>query len=205
MAKNIGLLALQGAFREHGNAMRALGCDVSELRQKKHLAGIDAMIIPGGESTAIGKLLVDLDMLDTVREMIREGLPVYGSCAGLILLCKTIIGSEQPRLGLLDAAVRRNAFGRQVDSFECNLPVPVLGDAPFPAVFIRAPLIESAGPEVDVLAEVEMGGQNKPVAVRQGNILATSFHPELTDDMRFHRYFLAYDLKMGGGNAPYPI
>ena len=181
MAKNIGLLALQGAFREHGNAMRALGCDVSELRQKKHLAGIDAMIIPGGESTAIGKLLVDLDMLDTVREMIREGLPVYGSCAGLILLCKTIIGSEQPRLGLLDAAVRRNAFGRQVDSFECNLPVPVLGDAPFPAVFIRAPLIESAGPEVDVLAEVEMGGQNKPVAVRQGNILATSFHPELTD------------------------
>ncbi len=190
MAKNIGLLALQGAFREHGNAMRALGCDVSELRQKKHLAGIDAMIIPGGESTAIGKLLVDLDMLDTVREMIREGLPVYGSCAGLILLCKTIIGSEQPRLGLLDAAVRRNAFGRQVDSFECNLPVPVLGDAPFPAVFIRAPLIESAGPEVDVLAEVEMGGQNKPVAVRQGNILATAFHPELTDDMRFHRYFL---------------
>ncbi len=190
MAKNIGLLALQGAFREHCNAMRALGCDVSELRQKKHLAGIDAMIIPGGESTAIGKLLVDLDMLDTVREMIREGLPVYGSCAGLILLCKTIIGSEQPRLGLLDAAVRRNAFGRQVDSFECNLPVPVLGDAPFPAVFIRAPLIESAGPEVDVLAEVEMGGQNKPVAVRQGNILATSFHPELTDDMRFHRYFL---------------
>jgi 5'-phosphate synthase pdxT subunit len=190
MAKNIGLLALQGAFREHGNAMRALGCDVSELRQKKHLAGIDAMIIPGGESTAIGKLLVDLDMLDTVREMLREGLPVYGSCAGLILLCKTIIGSEQPRLGLLDAAVRRNAFGRQVDSFECNLPVPVLGDAPFPAVFIRAPLIESAGPEVDVLAEVEMGGQNKPVAVRQGNILATSFHPELTDDMRFHRYFL---------------
>lgn len=190
MAKNIGLLALQGAFREHGNAMRALGCDVSELRQKKHLAGIDAMIIPGGESTAIGKLLVDLDMLDTVREMIREGLPVYGSCAGLILLCKTIIGSEQPRLGLLDAAVRRNAFGRQVDSFECNLPVPVLGDAPFPAVFIRAPLIESAGPEVDVLAEVEMGGQNKPVAVRQGNILAASFHPELTDDMRFHRYFL---------------
>lgn len=190
MTKNIGLLALQGAFREHGNAMRALGCDVSELRQKKHLAGIDAMIIPGGESTAIGKLLVDLDMLDTVREMLREGLPVYGSCAGLILLCKTIIGSEQPRLGLLDAAVRRNAFGRQVDSFECNLPVPVLGDAPFPAVFIRAPLIESAGPEVDVLAEVEMGGQNKPVAVRQGNILATSFHPELTDDMRFHRYFL---------------
>lgn len=190
MTKNIGLLALQGAFREHCNAMRALGCDVSELRQKKHLAGIDAMIIPGGESTAIGKLLVDLDMLDTVREMIREGLPVYGSCAGLILLCKTIIGSEQPRLGLLDAAVRRNAFGRQVDSFECNLPVPVLGDAPFPAVFIRAPLIESAGPEVDVLAEVEMGGQNKPVAVRQGNILATSFHPELTDDMRFHRYFL---------------
>lgn len=190
MAKNIGLLALQGAFREHGKAMRALGCDVRELRQKKHLDGIDAMIIPGGESTAIGKLLVDLDMLDKVREMIRDGLPVYGSCAGLILLCKNILDSEQPRIGLLDAAVRRNAFGRQVDSFECNLPVPVLGKAPYPAVFIRAPLIESAGPEVDVLAEVEMGGQNKPVAVRQGNILATSFHPELTDDMRFHRYFL---------------
>lgn len=190
MAQNIGLLALQGAFREHGEAMRSLGCNVAEVRQKKHLGGLDALIIPGGESTTIGKLLVDLGMMDEVRQMIEDGMPVYGSCAGLILLCKNIVGSGQPRIGLLDASVLRNAFGRQVDSFECALPVPVLGVEPYPAVFIRAPIIESAGPAVEVLAQVEMGGQNRPVAVRQKNILATSFHPELTKDMRFHEYFL---------------
>ena len=190
MGKKIGLLALQGAFREHGAIMRELGCEVREVRQKKHLAGIDALIIPGGESTTIGKLLTDLDMLEETRAMIAGGLPVYGSCAGLILLCKTIADSEQPRIGLLDATVRRNAFGRQVDSFECPLPVPALGAEPFPAVFIRAPLIEAAGKDVEIMAEVEMGGAMRPVAARQKNILATAFHPELTRDMRFHEYFL---------------
>lgn len=190
MGKKIGLLALQGAFREHGEVMRELGCEVREVRQKKHLADIDALIIPGGESTTIGKLLVDLDMLEETRAMISDGLPVYGSCAGLILLCKTIAGSEQPRLGLLDATVRRNAFGRQVDSFECPLPVPALGAEPFPGVFIRAPLIETAGEDVEIMAEVEMGGAMRPVAARQKNILVTAFHPELTRDKRFHDYFL---------------
>lgn len=190
MSRVIGLLALQGAFREHGEAMRALGCDVREVRQKKHLPGLSALIIPGGESTTIGKLLVDLDMMDEVRGMIAGGMPVYGSCAGLILLCKTIEGSNQPRIGLMDAVARRNAFGRQVDSFECPLAVPALGAEPYPAVFIRAPLIESAAPEVEILAELEIAGQKRPVAVRQDNMLATSFHPELTRDLRFHEYFL---------------
>lgn len=190
MGKKIGLLALQGAFREHGIAMRELGCEVCEVRQKKYLSDIDGLIIPGGESTAIGKLLVDLDMLDLIRQMIAEGLPVYGSCAGLILLCKNIVDSEQPRIGLLNATVKRNAFGRQVDSFECPLPVSVLGEEPFPAVFIRAPVIETVGPNVNILAEVKMGEGRRPVAVRQENILATAFHPELTRDLRFHEYFL---------------
>lgn len=190
MAKKIGLLALQGAFREHGEAMRDLGCEVMEVRQKKHLAGLEALIIPGGESTTIGKLLVDLGMLETVRQMIAGGLPVYGSCAGLILLCRTIADSAQPRIGLLDAVARRNAFGRQADSFECQLPVPALGEKSFPAVFIRAPLIESAGPDVEILAEVEVDGQRHPVAARQANMLVTAFHPELTRDRRVHEYFL---------------
>lgn len=186
----VGVLALQGAFREHVAALNRLGVATRELRQLKDLQGIDALVIPGGESTTIGKLLVDLEMLEPLRAHIEEGMPVYGSCAGLILLCRHIEGSEQPRLDVLDATVRRNAFGRQADSFEANLDIPELGPEPLPAVFIRAPVIMATRPKVHVLARVEMDGAERAVAVRQGNILATSFHPELTPDTRFHRYFL---------------
>ncbi len=182
----VGVLALQGAFREHAAAVARLGAEAREVRQLKDMSGIDAMIIPGGESTTIGKLLVEWDMLEPLRERIEKGMPVYGSCAGLILLCREIENSDQPRLGVLDATVRRNAFGRQVDSFETDLEMPELGPPPFPAVFIRAPVLTGVGPRVRVLANVK----GQAVAVRQDNVLATSFHPELTPDVRLHRYFL---------------
>lgn len=186
----VGVLALQGAFREHAASVARLGITARELRQRKDLDGIDAVIIPGGESTTMGKLLVDLDMLDPLRARVEAGMPIYGSCAGLILLCREIEGVDQPRLNVLDATVRRNAFGRQVDSFETALDMPALGPdlgaTPVPAVFIRAPVLVRTGPEVEVLAKVK----DQAVAVRQGNILATSFHPELTTDTRVHQYFL---------------
>lgn len=182
----VGVLALQGAFREHAAAVSRLGAQAREVRQLKDMSGIDAMIIPGGESTTMGKLLVEWGMLDPLRARIEKGMPVYGSCAGLILLCKEIENSDQPRLGVLDATVRRNAFGRQVDSFETDLEMPELGPMPFQAVFIRAPVLLGVGPKVRVLAKVK----GQAVAVRQDNVLATSFHPELTEDTRLHRYFL---------------
>ena len=182
----VGVLALQGAFREHAASVTRLGAEAREVRQLGHMDGIDAMIIPGGESTTMGKLLNEWHMLEPLRERIMQGMPVYGSCAGLILLCRTIENSDQPRLGVLDATVRRNAFGRQVDSFETELSMPEVGPDPVPAVFIRAPVLISVGPEVRVLAEVK----GQAVAVRQNNILATSFHPELTTDTRLHSYFL---------------
>lgn len=182
----VGVLALQGAFREHAAAVARLGAEAREVRQLKDMSGIDAMIIPGGESTTMGKLLVEWGMLDPLRERIEKGMPVYGSCAGLILLCREIENSDQPRLGVLDATVRRNAFGRQVDSFETDLEMPELGLMPFQAVFIRAPVLIGVGPKVRVLAKVK----GQAVAVRQDNVLATSFHPELTPDVRLHRYFL---------------
>ena len=185
-ARCVGVLALQGAFREHVAAVSRLGVAAREVRQLKDMDGIDAMIIPGGESTTMGKLLNEWHMLEPLRDRIMQGMPVYGSCAGLILLCRIIENSDQPRLGVLDATVRRNAFGRQVDSFETELSMPEVGADPVPAVFIRAPVIISVGPEVRVLAEVK----GQAVAVRQNNILATSFHPELTPDTRLHSYFL---------------
>ena len=185
-ARCVGVLALQGAFREHVAAVSSLGVEAREVRQLKDMDGIDAMIIPGGESTTMGKLLNEWHMLEPLRQRIQQGMPVYGSCAGLILLCRTIENSDQPRLGVLDATVRRNAFGRQVDSFETDLSIPEVSPEPVPAVFIRAPVIISMGPEVKVLAEV----RGQAVAVRQNNILATSFHPELTPDTRLHSYFL---------------
>ena len=186
MARCVGVLALQGAFREHVAAVSRLGVAAREVRQLKDMDGIDAMIIPGGESTTMGKLLNEWQMLQPLRERIEQGMPVYGSCAGLILLCRVIENSDQPRLGVLDATVRRNAFGRQVDSFETDLAMPEIGPEPVPAVFIRAPIITGVGPGVKVLAEVK----GQAVAVRQNNILATSFHPELTPDTRLHGYFL---------------
>ena len=184
----VGVLALQGAFREHVAAVASLGATAREVRQLKDIEGIDALIIPGGESTTIGKLLNEWNMLEPLRQRILDGMPVYGSCAGLILLCREIENSDQPRLGVLDATVRRNAFGRQVDSFETNLSIPEIGADPLPAVFIRAPVITGVGAGVKVLAEVD----GQAVAVRQNNILATSFHPELTPDTRMHSYFLSF-------------
>lgn len=184
----VGVLALQGAFREHVAAVASLGAKAREVRQLKDIEGIDALIIPGGESTTIGKLLNEWNMLEPLRQRILDGMPVYGSCAGLILLCRDIENSDQPRLGVLDATVRRNAFGRQVDSFETNLSIPEIGADPLPAVFIRAPVITGVGAGVKVLAEVD----GQAVAVRQNNILATSFHPELTPDTRMHSYFLSF-------------
>ena len=184
----VGVLALQGAFREHVAAVASLGATAREVRQLKDIEGIDALIIPGGESTTIGKLLNEWNMLEPLRQRILDGMPVYGSCAGLILLCRDIETSAPPRLGVLDAAVRLNAFGRQVDSFETNLSIPEIGADPLPAVFIRAPVITGVGAGVKVLAEVN----GQAVAVRQNNILATSFHPELTPDTRMHSYFLSF-------------
>mgnify|MGYP000343714274 CR=1 FL=1 len=184
----VGVLALQGAFREHVAAVTHLGATAREVRQLKDIDGIDALIIPGGESTTMGKLLNEWNMLEPLRQRILDGMPVFGSCAGLILLCREIENSDQPRLGVLDATVRRNAFGRQVDSFETDLNIPEIGADPIPAVFIRAPVITGVGAGVTVLAEVN----GQAVAVRQNNILATSFHPELTPDTRMHSYFLSF-------------
>lgn len=183
----IGVLALQGAFIEHERMLARIGVETREIRQRKHLDGIDGLIIPGGESTTIGKLLDLLEMTEPVREMGRGGMPIWGTCAGLILLAKDV-GRPQTVLNLLDISVCRNAFGAQLDSFETNLPVPALGTAPFRAVFIRAPLIEQLGAGVTALATLEDG---TIVAAERDNILVTSFHPELTDDTRFHEYFLA--------------
>lgn len=186
----IGVLALQGAFREHCQMLGRLGARVRELRQRKDLDGIDALVLPGGESTTIGKLLTELQMLEILQRRLAEGMPAFGTCAGLILLAREIEDSDQPRLGALDIKVRRNAFGRQVDSFETPLSVNGLDPAPFPAVFIRAPLIMEVGKNVNILASVLENGVERPVAVRQGDIIAASFHPELTSDGRMHRHFL---------------
>jgi len=183
----IGVLAAQGAFREHIIALGACGVETLEVRKPEHLDGIDGLIIPGGESTAIARLLQDFGLFDKVRAMGEAGLPIFGTCAGMVLLAKEIEGSGQPRLGLMDIAVRRNAFGRQVDSFEADLAIPVLGEEPVRGVFIRAPYVTNAGPGVRVLATLD----GKIVLVEQGKFLAAAFHPELTPDLRLHQYFLA--------------
>jgi 5'-phosphate synthase pdxT subunit len=184
----IGVLALQGAFREHVDRLKRLGAEAVEVRRREQLEGLDGLIIPGGESTTIGKLAVKYDLLAPIGAMAREGKPVWGTCAGMIVLAKDIGPHDQPLIGVMDIHVRRNAFGRQVDSFEADLTAPALGDEPFRGVFIRAPLIESVGRGVEVLARLDDG---TIVAARQENLLATAFHPELTDDDRFHRYFLS--------------
>ncbi len=194
----VGVLALQGAFLEHVQMLARLGADVCEVRLPADLAQVDALVIPGGESTTIGKLMVRFGLDTPIRERAWKGMPVWGTCAGMILLAKDIGGLQQPLLGLMDVAVERNAFGRQVDSFEAALDVPALGAAPFPAVFIRAPLIRSVGDGVDVVGRLEDG---RIVAAREGNLLATSFHPELTGDDRLHRYFLSL---LDGREPPAP-
>ena len=191
----VGVLALQGAFVEHIEILRRLGVEAVEVRLPQEFDGLDGLIIPGGESTTMGKLAVTYGLLDPIRRMARKGKPIWGTCAGMILLAKDV-GRRQPLLGLMDIVVRRNAFGRQVDSFETDLAIPALDAVgapsergkPFHAVFIRAPLIESVGKGVEVLARLEDGAI---VAAREGKLLATAFHPELTEDTRFHRYFLS--------------
>lgn len=185
----VGVLALQGDFREHAAVLTGLGADVSLIRRPSELTGIDGLVLPGGESSVMDKLARSFDLAGPLREAITAGLPVYGTCAGLILLADRILDgiAGQQSLGGLDVSVRRNAFGSQLDSFETDLSIPVLGDPPVHAVFIRAPVVEAAGPTVTPLASLPDG---RMVAVEQGNLLGTSFHPEVTGDTRFHAYFL---------------
>lgn len=181
----VGVLALQGDVREHLHALHSLGADAVPVKTPDELRQVDGLVIPGGESTTIGKMATRFGLLEPLEAAIEAGLPVYGTCAGLILLAASVIDGDQPLLGVLDVVVRRNAFGRQNESFESDLDVDGL-DRPFPAVFIRAPWVEKVGSEVEVLATV---GEH-PVMVRQGNILASSFHPELTGDGRIHQMLL---------------
>jgi pyridoxal 5'-phosphate synthase pdxT subunit len=183
----VGVLALQGAFAEHLAMLRKLDVVGREVRLPGDLEGLDALILPGGESTTIGKLAVAYGLVEPIRQLIQAGKPVWGTCAGMILLSRDV-GADQPLLGCMDVVVDRNAFGRQVDSFEIGLTVPVLGGQPFQSVFVRAPRIRSTGPGVQVLATLPDG---KIVAARQDNMLVTAFHPELTSDYRWHRYFLS--------------
>jgi len=183
----IGVLALQGDFAEHASVLRRLGSEAQEVRRPEELSGLDGLIVPGGESTTVCRLMTEYGLAEPLRRLAQDSFPVWGTCAGMIVLARQASDLDWPTLGALDIAVRRNAFGRQVDSFETDLPVPSLGSAPFHAVFIRAPAVEEVGDDVEVLATLEDG---QVVAVRQGNALATAFHPELTDDDRFHRYFL---------------
>lgn len=189
----IGVLALQGDVREHAFALSEAGAEVSKVRSATDLGLVEALVIPGGESTTMSKLALSNGLMEPLREAIRAGMPMYGSCAGMIMLADRVTDArpDQETIGGIDITVRRNAFGRQVDSFEAELTVAGIGGDPVHAVFIRAPWVESSGPEVEVLASVASGSRaGTIVAVRQGPLLATSFHPELTGDLRIHRMFV---------------
>jgi 5'-phosphate synthase pdxT subunit len=186
----VGVLALQGDVAEHLRAIRATGARPLAVRRPAELAEVDGLIIPGGESTTIWKLLAIFELAGPLRDRIAAGMPVFGSCAGMIMLAERLVdrASDQQTLGAIDMTVRRNAFGRQTDSFEAELRISGVGDKPFRAVFIRAPWVEEVGPKVDVLATEPRTG--KIVAVRQAHLLATAFHPELTQDNRVHKLFV---------------
>jgi 5'-phosphate synthase pdxT subunit len=190
----VGVLAVQGDVREHVAALTACGATAVPVRRPTELEHVDALVLPGGESTTMDKLVRAFDLDGPLRERIKRGMPVYGSCAGMIMLADRIVGgtADQQTLGGMDVTVRRNAFGRQVESFEVDLDTAGLGEGPpLHAVFIRAPWVEETGPGVEVLATVVGGpAAGRIVAVRQGALLATSFHPELTGDLRVHRLFL---------------
>jgi pyridoxal 5'-phosphate synthase pdxT subunit len=193
----VGVLALQGDVREHARALEHEGAEFVTVRRERELSEVDGLVIPGGESTTISRLLDTFELLEPVRKRIADGMPAYGSCAGMILLAREVLDGrpDQHQLGGLDITVRRNAFGRQVDSFEENLELTGVDGGPVRAVFIRAPWVESASPEVEVLATVpDVPGAGdaagRIVAVRQGSMLATAFHPELTGDTRVHRLFV---------------
>jgi 5'-phosphate synthase pdxT subunit len=202
----IGVLALQGAFREHLDTLAAIGVDGVRVREPADLDGVAALILPGGESTTMRQLIERWGLHDPIVRLAETGAPIFGTCAGMIVLAREIAGGEEPILPLLDVTVERNAFGRQLDSFEAELAVPVLGDRPVHAVFIRAPIIERTGPGVDVLARL---GDGRIVAVRERNVLATSFHPELAGEARFHRLLATMaaeheDPGEGSGRRPHP-
>ncbi|NQT04482.1 MAG: pyridoxal 5'-phosphate synthase glutaminase subunit PdxT [Dehalococcoidia bacterium] len=183
----IGVLASQGAFIEHIEKLRQLGVEATPVRIPEELEGLDGLIIPGGESTSIGRLMRDYKLTRAIRNRVKQGMSVFGTCAGMILMAGKGDDPAFEPLGLMDIAVRRNAFGRQLESFETELNVPALGEKPFPGVFIRAPLVEKVNGTVEVLARLADG---TIVAARDGKMLALAFHPELTDDLRFHQYFL---------------
>ncbi len=183
----IGVLASQGAFAEHIDILRQLEVEASPVRLPQELRGLDGLVIPGGESTSISKLMLSYNLMDEIRNLAKNGLPMLGSCAGMILLASKISDLDVELIGVMDIAVRRNAFGRQRESFETELSMPVLGEKPFPGIFIRAPMIEQASSEVEILARLADG---TGVAAREGKLLASAFHPELTSDLRFHQYFL---------------
>ncbi|SDS64759.1 pyridoxal 5'-phosphate synthase glutaminase subunit PdxT [Microterricola viridarii] len=186
----VGVLALQGDFREHADVLRTLGADVIHVRRPEELAVVDGLVIPGGESSVMDKLARSFGLAEPLRARIRSGLPVYGTCAGLIMLADSVLDAivGQESLGGLDVVVRRNAFGSQTQSFETDLDIPALGADPVHAVFIRGPVVESVGPAATALATLADG---RVVAVEQGNLLGTSFHPEITGEHRFHEYFLS--------------
>ncbi len=183
----IGVLASQGAFAEHIAILHQLGIETSPVRLPQELRGLDGLIIPGGESTSISKLIRDYNLTAEIRNLAKTGLPVFGTCAGMILLANKLSDSDIEPIAVMDITVRRNAFGRQKDSFETELSIPVLGEKPFPGVFIRAPVIEQVSNGVEILAKLTDG---TIVAARQEKLLASAFHPELTNDLRFHQYFL---------------
>jgi 5'-phosphate synthase pdxT subunit len=187
----IGVLALQGDFLEHSSMLRRLRVEPCEVRTAAALNGLDGLIIPGGESTTFCRLMADFSLYEPLRSFVRAGVPVWGTCAGMIVLARDATGLPFPTLNAIDIAVERNAYGRQLESFEADIDVPAFGEPSFHAVFIRAPRVESIGPGVEVLASCTgaNGGPAVPVAVRQAHVIATSFHPELTGDPRFHEYF----------------
>jgi 5'-phosphate synthase pdxT subunit len=184
----IGVLALQGDVRQHVAALTDLGAHAVEVRRPEDLAGVDAVILPGGESTTMALLLDSAELREPLGDALSAGLPAFGTCAGMILLARDLLDGRpgQPSFGVIDISVRRNGFGRQVDSFEADLAVPALGPEPLHGVFIRAPIVERAGDGVEVLARLD----DRPVACRQGSVLVTSFHPELSGDLRLHDLFL---------------
>lgn len=187
MLKKIGVLALQGAFKEHIHILHTLEVEADEIRLPSQLDNIQGLILPGGESTTMGKLMTDFELIYKIKELGNKGLPIMGTCAGMIMLAKKINGGSNNPVSIMDIEVDRNAFGRQVDSFEIDIDIPVIGKKPFHAIFIRAPKLKEMGPGVKVLARLP---DSTPVAVQQNKLLALSFHPELTPDYRLHKYFL---------------
>jgi 5'-phosphate synthase pdxT subunit len=203
----IGVLAVQGAFAEHISVLQSIGVEAVPVRLPEDLEGLAGLILPGGESTTMRKLIDRWQLREPILDLADKGAPIFGTCAGMILLADEIVDGDAPVLPLLDIGVKRNAFGRQLESFEAELNVPVLGDTPVHAVFIRAPIVERVGEDVDVLAELKDG---RVVAVRRDNVIATAFHPELAGETRFHRLVATMatahaEPEEGAGRRPHPV